>query len=75
VERCYAWFADFAPPSTLERFAAVIDIVSAGGPPARPAGQPVTDIHDRLRKVIHGRLREFRVNRIQHDCYFRRDTP
>jgi hypothetical protein len=24
VERCYVWFADFAPVATLERFADVI---------------------------------------------------
>ena len=24
VDRCYAWFADFAPPATVERFGEVI---------------------------------------------------
>jgi alkanesulfonate monooxygenase SsuD/methylene tetrahydromethanopterin reductase-like flavin-dependent oxidoreductase (luciferase family) len=38
VERCYAWFADFAPPSTLEKFAEVIDTVSA----ARQGCEPLT---------------------------------
>ena len=28
VERVYAWFADFAPPQTLQRFAAVIAATS-----------------------------------------------
>ena len=42
VERHYVWFADFAPPETLHRFAEVIAAVgepegAAGPGPARPA--------------------------------------
>ena len=34
VERHYVWFADFAPPETLHRFA---EVIAAVGEPARPA--------------------------------------
>jgi alkanesulfonate monooxygenase SsuD/methylene tetrahydromethanopterin reductase-like flavin-dependent oxidoreductase (luciferase family) len=30
VERVYAWFTDFAPPPTLERFGAVVDALGRG---------------------------------------------
>jgi alkanesulfonate monooxygenase SsuD/methylene tetrahydromethanopterin reductase-like flavin-dependent oxidoreductase (luciferase family) len=35
VERCYVWFADFAPPETLGRFA---EVVAAVGEPVTPSG-------------------------------------
>jgi alkanesulfonate monooxygenase SsuD/methylene tetrahydromethanopterin reductase-like flavin-dependent oxidoreductase (luciferase family) len=45
VERFYVWFADFAPPDTLTRFADVIDAAAATHLPVsrdRLAGHPTT---------------------------------